>query len=412
MNRLHTSIPISVVALACSLSHAQPIRGGWTICTRDLQLRDTLIERANERELTLMNAYGIRSVLPMDQVLFVVKSEATEELNAEEVVGVPLLEPSPVRLISLVDGQSIRGNILDSEIVEQVAISLIAGSSMYGDAFIQLDQLLSIRDHLRPAAQSGETLVDDVVVMRNGDRVSGFIESIGSQIEVAVDDRLIELDLDRVERVYVANDPDPVDGIYMRFTDDEIIRALGFDFASRSPIQVSIDPSSLGLDNTGSTDWRFDPGMLEAFWVDEVNQRVLALSDITPSTIEPTGQRVWTPAPEVINLDASHEALRTIDFSSPARVSYPMPEGATRFACSIEAPIQVWTDCVVRIFAERDGRARQVFEQRLNPDSQAAGVNVELPRGTDTLIVEIDPGEHGPIQDRVLMHRPRVLVSN
>jgi hypothetical protein len=412
MNLLFASIPVLFIALSCSVSNAQPIRGGWTICTRDLQLRNTLIERANERELTLINTYGIRSVLPMDQVLFIVKAESVEERSADEVVGVPRPEANPVRLISLVDGQSIRGSVLESERIEQLSISVIAGNSVYGDAFIELEHLLSVRDQHLSEEHIIENLIDDVVVMRNGDRISGFIESIGSQIEIAVDDRIIQLDLERAQRVYVANDPDPVNGIYMRFVDDEVIRVLGFDFAARSPISISIDPGSLGLDNTGSTDWRFDPGMLEALWVDEADQRVLALCEITPESIEPMGDRIWVPTPDVINLDASHEALQTIDFQSPARVRYAMPEGARRFACTIEAPIELWTDCVVRILADRDGRLRQVFEQRLNPETPTAGVNVELPPGTGALVVEIDPGEHGPIQDRVLMHRPRVLLSN
>jgi hypothetical protein len=87
-----------------------------------------------------------------------------------------------------------------------------------------------------------------------------------------------------------------------------------------------------------------------------------------------------------------------------------LPEGASRFACTVDAPIETWTDCIVRVIADRNGRERQVFEQRLHPDSPDAGINVELPRGTSALIIEIDPGEYGPIQDRVLMHRPRLLV--
>jgi hypothetical protein len=40
-----------------------------------------------------------------------------------------------------------------------------------------------------------------------------------------------------------------------------------------------------------------------------------------------------------------------------------------------------------------------------------AELNTPLPRGATHLIIEVDPGEHGPIQDRVLIHRPRLLVQ-
>jgi len=412
MNSLRTIIPISIIALAGSMSHAQSIKGGWTICTRDLQLRDTLIENANERELTLINAYGIRSVVPMEQVLFIVKSERTSSIEDDELVGAPLPEPSPVRLISLVDGQTIRGSIQESSMPEQLAISLIAGTSIHGDANIPLEQLLQIRDQTSSKITLDDDLIDDLVIMRNADRVTGFIESIGPKILVSVDDSLVELDLDRVEQIFIANDPEPIGGTYLRFSDREILRVIGFDYAPQTPIEISIDPTSLGLHDTGTTDWRFDPGSLEALWVDDASQRVFALSEIEPESIETMGDRVWVPAPVVMNQDASHEALRSVDFHSPARVRYPMPAGASRFACSIEAPIEIWTDCVVRIIADRNGRERQLFEQRLNADSPDAGINVQLPSGTETLIVEIDPGEHGPIQDRVLMHQPRILGLN
>jgi hypothetical protein len=399
-----------ILALAPQVSHAQTIKGGWTICTRDLQLRDTLIERANERELTLINAYGIRSVLPMDQVLFVVKSEFSTPVVTDAMVGVPMQDPSPVRLISLADGQTIRGSLLEPDASEQISISLIAGTSVHGDAHIPLEQVLSIRDQRTQETQVKGDLIDDLVVMRNGDRISGFIESVGPVVQVSADDRVLDLDIERVERILIANEPDPIAGVHLRFVDHEIIRVLGFKYAPRTPIQISIDPGSFGLEDSGATEWRFDPGTLDALWIDNPDQRVVALSAIEPERVEPMGDRAWVPSPIVINTDASHEALRSIDFQSPARVRYPLPEGASRFACTAEAPIETWTDCIVRVIADRNGRERQVFEQRLHPDSPDAGINVELPRGTSALIIEIDPGAHGPIQDRVLMHRPRLLV--
>lgn len=411
MKRLLASIPFLLVAACGAPSHAQAIRGGWTICTSDLQLRDTLIERANERELTLINAYGIRSVLSMDRVLFVVKAEAPTPVAPDEVVGAPAPEPSPVRLISLVDGQRVRGSIIESGVPEELAISLITGTTIHGDASIPLERVLSIRDQLSPIERAEADLIDDLVILRNGDMVSGFIESIGPSVRVSLDDSELDLDFSLIERLHIANEPDPAEGIYLSFADREVLRAIGFDYATQGPVQVSVDPVTLGLEDSGSTDWRFDPGSLDALWLNDATQEVVALSEMEPQRVEPMGDRAWVPTPVVLDANASHPALQTIDLQSPVRVVYALPEGASRFACTLEAPIEVWTDCVARVIVDRNGRNRQVFEQRLHAEHPNAEINIELPSGTDALIIEIDPGAHGPVQDRVLMHKPRVLIA-
>jgi hypothetical protein len=93
------------------------------------------------------------------------------------------------------------------------------------------------------------------------------------------------------------------------------------------------------------------------------------------------------------------------------RVHYPLPSGATRFACTLEAPIEEWTDCVVRVIVQSDRGSSTLFEGRLSAEVSKAELNTPLPRGATHLIIEVDPGEHGPIQDRVLIHRPRLLVQ-
>ncbi|MBO6738260.1 MAG: hypothetical protein JJ916_00195 [Phycisphaerales bacterium] len=390
---------------------AQTIKGGWTICTRDLRLRETLIERANERELTLMNSYGIRSVMPMDEVLFVVKTAPDQPAIPGEIVGVPSPEPSPVRLITLTDGQTVRGSIIESDLPEYLGINLIAGMKMHGDAHVSLERVLRIVDQDVRDPHPPAELLDDLVVLRNGDRVSGFVESIGPVVRVALDDTAIELESARIQQIHIANESAPLDGIYLRFADREVIRVLGFRYSAQSPIEISVDPVSLGMLETGHTEWRLNSGSLDSLWVSAPGQRVVSLASIEPEDIEPVGGRAWVPTPIVLNENATHEALRSIDFRSPARVSYPLPEGASRFACSIEVPIEEWTDCVLRVITVGSGRERQIFEQRMRLDASTASINTSLPQGVDSIIIEIDPGEHGPIQDRVIMHHPRVLAG-
>ncbi len=404
-------IPILLIALAGSISHAQSIKGGWTICTRDLQLRETLIERANERELTLINAYGIRSVLSMDQVLFIVKSEGEAGLvSSDELVGAPLPEPSPVRLISLVDGQTIRGSVMSPKIEEYLAITMMAGTTVHGDAHIPLEHILRIRDQHPSRNLDQREILDDLVVLRNGDRLSGFIESLGSQVQIALDDSVIDVDINRIDHLYVANDAESVPGIYLRFADEEVLRAIGFSYMNQTPISVQVDPESLGLEDTGNADWRFESGTLTSIQIEDETERVVPLVELE-AQIDPIGDRDWTPSPRVLHTNASHPAMQSIDIPSPSQITYTLPDKTHRFACDFETPLEIWTDCVVRVIVEHRGKTSALFEQRLNHDQSSASINIELPRAATSLVIEVDPGEHGPIQDRVIMHRPRLLVG-
>lgn len=411
MNRLNTLISITLIASAGSISHAQTLKGGWTICTRDLQLRETLIEQANERELTLINAYGIRSVLPMDQVLFIVKSEGEDDsIPADQLVGAPLPEQNPVRLITLVDGQTVRGSLMSPKIDEHLAITMMAGTSVHGDAHLPLERILRISDQhpIRPDEQP--EILDDLVVLRNGDRLAGFIESLGPQVQIALDDSVIDIDFNRIDHLYIANDPEPVPGMYLQFEDEEVLRAMGFRFLNQAPIMVQIDPDSLGLEDTGNTDWRFESETLTSILIADSSEGIVPLVDLE-SRVEPIGDREWAPLPRILNARASHPAMQSIDIPSPAQIIYALPEGARRFASIFETPLEIWTDCVVRVIVEHRGKQSTLFEQRLNHDQSSASINIELPRATTSLVIEVDPGEHGPIQDRVIMHRPRLLVT-
>lgn len=183
MMRRSPLIPMMTLAACIAGAGAQTIKGGWTICTRDLRLRETLIERANERELTLMNSYGIRSVMPMDEVLFVVKTAPDQPAIPGEIVGVPSPEPSPVRLITLTDGQTVRGSIIESDLPEYLGINLIAGMKMHGDAHVSLERVLRIVDQDVRDPHPPAELLDDLVVLRNGDRVSGLWNQSGLSCE-------------------------------------------------------------------------------------------------------------------------------------------------------------------------------------------------------------------------------------
>ncbi|MFG0246283.1 MAG: hypothetical protein ACF8MF_09585 [Phycisphaerales bacterium JB052] len=415
MNRHHPLIPLLALAFSCVSASAQSLRGAWIVCTRDLELRETLIDQFNERELVLRNEYGIRSRVPIREVLFVVRNEQTPLIEPDEIAGAPAPEPSPVRLITLSDGQIVRGSIIEPDSPDELAISLIAGRNIHGEAHIPLDRVLRINDQDtdRTLGTRNDELDDDLIITRNGDRIVGFIESLGPTTSIAQQrGGTLDLETTRIESILIANQLEPERGVYMSFTDREMLRASMIHYEAQQPITIEVDATSMGLNDTGNSIWLFDAGSLESLIVIDPEARVLALSDLTPRSIEPTGDRDWAPAPTAFDLGVAHPALRGIDLHSPVRVTYALPEGASRFAASFETPIEQWTDCVVRVIGASASGTQVLFEQRFNRETPTAELNAPIPSSVEELVIEIDPGEYGPIQDRVLLHHPRLLIED
>lgn len=408
---------LALITLLCLTSvrvSAQTLRGAWIVCTRDLQLRETLIDRFDQRELVLRNAYGIRSSVPMGEVLFVVRSEPLRQVRPDQIAGAPAPEPSPVRLITLRDGQVVRGSIIEPGVPDELAISLIAGRHVHGEAHIPLERVMRVVDQDAERAYApGEELLDDVVITRTGDRIAGFIEALGPVTRIVqAGGPELEIETQRIESILIANTPTREPGIYLGFSDREVLRAVSIEYEPQQPISIEVDAGSLGLSDTGNTLWVFDAGSLRSLHVVRPALRVLALGQLTPARIEATGDRGWAPAPTPLDRGTNHPALGSLDLHSPVRLTYRLPEGTNRFAAGIEAPIEQWTDCVLRVLAVSGSDERVLFEQRLNRDMPAAELNTAIPAGTDELVIEIDPGEYGPIQDRVLLHRARLLVQD
>ena len=89
-------------------------------------------------------------------------------------------------------------------------------------------------------------------------------------------------------------------------------------------------------------------------------------------------------------------------------MTYELPEDAARFGGTFELDENTapWGDCVVSI--ELDGR--EIFSQRLHENRRTAPFSVTA-QGRE-LTVRVDPGEYGPILDRVSLKRAIVLLGN
>ncbi len=88
-------------------------------------------------------------------------------------------------------------------------------------------------------------------------------------------------------------------------------------------------------------------------------------------------------------------------------LEYELPQGTQRLSATATLDIGTspWGDCefIVRI------EGIEVLRQRLSSETPAIAFLIDTPGRS--LTIEIDPGQYGPINDRVLIRSPLLLVD-
>lgn len=274
-----------------------------------------------------------------------------------------------------------------------------------GPVEVALGEVASvILDASRPLPAAG---AGDVVLLRNGDRVEGFIDRLGDPLVLETEtDRgpaRMEFALDRVASVRLV----PTSGtsaIPRRTTrlwhaDGTVAdlpqAAIGDDgylrirLAGRSPGEA---PMPLRLDDVHGL--LFEPAS------------VLPLAALDPIAVETDPLRFEATAPSRLDADAPLDLAR-VALQGPVVVRWRVPDGARRFAAVASLPpgSRDWGDCEIVVRSER----REVLRARLDGAHPAATIAVSLdgPR----LEIEIIAGPHGGIQDRVILERALLLLE-
>ena len=420
-----------ILAIGVTPLNAQDQASGltWTLCTNKLKLIETTVIRADESAIVGINQFGVRTRYAIDDLFFAVptaaRSDHRPDPELDPIQVPPIVEPeirfAPTRYLSLIDGQVIQGRLLDSSDPDVLQLMLYAGNSTVGNATLPLEQVRVMSD--TPRTITDRVAGADTIITENNDRLVGFVESIGSpeytasiSLDSAPDQAPVSIALDQIKSITMANPPEFIPGVYITTSDHLRLRISSFDFNFREPMSIVVDAPSLGLDSTSSSPngptWQLSPDAPAGITIQQSDARIIALASIAPSLIEPTGDRDWTPTPIVVT-SHTNPVLSTIDLRAPVRAIYPVPEGSSRFACELVAQINTWTDCVAHVVSiDASGNRSELLTQRLHADHPSQTLNARLEPGTTQIEIRIEPGELGPIQDRVLLVKPRVLIES
>lgn len=264
----------------------------------------------------------------------------------------------------------------------------------------------------------------DIVLLTNGDRLTGFVDRIGGPSgEVVVTPppspgskpQPVHVSLAQAAYIALANPTVRPAGIVLWLSDGSVVATdrLGFDAAAG---RVTLG-ALLSAPATPSPGASLDPGDVRAVALDA--SRLTPLASLGIARSAPTGdRRIAEPARIVPLSEGAPSPLGADDIllPGPMLVEWELPAGATRLAgwVTLDPSARSWGDCTVSFGVIEPGQsepAATLARQSVSADQPVMPVNIDLPGlpGKARLRVTVDAGPSGPIQDRVWLRRMLIV---
>lgn len=326
-------------------------------------------------------------------------------------------EAAPLVALVTTDGQRLVGYVREPGDGETTkggeGAALVLESAALGRIVLPLDLALELEFIERPAGASSPSGADDTVILTNADRIDGFVESIGPTVIIRPKgaDADTEIPLDRVGRILLSNPPKPSSGILLWLSDGSVVAldgALESDGQTlRSTLRLGKAPLSVPLTSVGALS-------LDA-------KLIRALASLTPASYRPAPERRWTRPPHAGDARTAPLGAADIEIPGPMTVEWVLPAGVSRLAGTAELARSTrgWGDCELIIEDLGSGTPapapQRLFSRRLTAQAPSARFDVALaptPSADHRLRVTVDPGQGGPIQDRVFLRRPLLMLGD
>jgi len=321
-------------------------------------------------------------------------------VQVRAIAGRAAQTPDAAGMVELTDGQALTGQWAGAN---ESGNALRWEHPALGVVDLPLTSIGRVRLADRPAPMP-DAEVGDVVVLSNGDRLTGFVESVGADaitITPADADAPIDLPADRLAGLSLANPPAA---------------------ASAAPYLLVLDDGS----RIAATDLT---------WLEQT-------LTFTPALARDAGRGLTLPAERLVRIDAagSGRVLRplatapmaltaggevfgvpyppradgeTITLHAPATVRFTLPDGAQRLAATVRLDLPAalsedrrrLADCTLRI----DHGQAQPTVIELSAEQPESRLNLPLTGGT--LQITAAEGEFGPILDRIALTDALMLVE-
>lgn len=302
--------------------------------------------------------------------------------------------PISTSYIELVDGQRLPGSLhADDEGIP------VWRSAWVRDIPFDLETLRSIR--LQDGAVVPEAIESDIIVLSNGDRLSGLVLEIEAAVEMEVersngDLDVISVPLDRIASISLLNPLVPRSGT--------MVWLRGGHRISSDSIQIGEDGyvRLLGPAVGGETA-EIPADFLIAVATDANRIDSIASMEITVQAGPGSGLRPWIPEPTVTE---GHHPLGAspVRLDGPLEATIRLPRRGCQFMATVERPMESGPGrLVLRIF---DGdRELQTIE--VTPESPVHQIRALL--SGDRLVLRIEDGGDGPFHDTIVLREAVVI---
>lgn len=395
------------------------LTAGATALLIDDQLRAEAVRllQFNESSLVIIDGSGRRVRIPAEGLVALLPSASLPDpahgVGAVSPVGaqraVPLdelrrrLEAATGGFVQTIDGTRFPGQPMATT----GSTDMVAWAHpRFGEMAFEIESLASF---VKPQASGlrvvlEEDPVEDVLHLANGDLLRGFIVSLADPVEIETDGTVIQIPNERVSAAVLSNPRKHLRGLIVWLDDGTVAGVERLVSDSGVEIQLTL-PSG--------QDAIYEIEHLRAIGFG--SGRLVALSDLEPTSQVPVGDRLLGTGITLVQhpddlLTGSAATLDAFDVELPGPmvVEYELPRGAIRFAttASLADASSPWGDC--ELIVSIDGVER--LRQRITQADPVAPINVPIESGR-TLTITLDPGRFGPIKDRVILHRPLLLLA-
>ncbi len=255
--------------------------------------------------------------------------------------------------------------------------------------------------------------LDDFVLLNNGDRLVGFVESIGNQTRIEpLTGGALSLDSSSIDQISLATDPAEASGTVVWLGDGSVVSLESYETAQMNEqiaVLGTLAPGPIASPSGERTPSEADDRSLALqmdFPLESVRAVSFAAGSLVPiSSLESVGEG---PGIRVDHAGAAALGARDILLPGPMRVTWTLPERTRRIALTASLPIEsrAWGDFELIVFLDDHEVARQTINA-VNPSVDLAFDA----RGERSLTIEIEEGAFGPIQDRIVISRGLVLTD-
>lgn len=415
--RLCLGATVALAAAGSAFAQSEPVQdpsesAPRVLIDRSMSQRPVRLVSISPETVEVTDPDGRVLTLPRSQVLALIPplTELEQPVIDERILNSNLPDSEkmrPLGRLDLVDGQSLPGTLASAGKPEQDHLTW--GSRLFGTLTLSLESvntaiLLPDRPEL---AKLGATPGEDTVVLVNGDRTEGFVAGIDSTVRVEKSGKTTQLPIARVAAVRFANPPKHGPGVYVWLHDGTVVAASELSVDSSGHCTLVGRVPGLAKQPTAT----MDANNLRAVCFDASALRPLASCPAAVGESGGAGRR-WIAPPKVAEVHAAPLGAADIELPGPMRVEWTLPAGASRVGTIAELPpsARVWGDCEVIVEAVSGSRTAELARAHLSGANPSAEVTAAL-NGATKVRITIDAGPSGPIQDRVVLRRPMLLVD-